>query len=274
MLVTLGAVLLLASPPAAPVKVAVPSFTVIGMDQRLGEAWAERFVTLLGKGGDLKLITAKDIEQVLGLERQKQLLGCSDGQASCIAELAGALGVDAILSGSFAQSGASITATMRVLKAADGSQLAAATGRMKDTEALQDWLEVQAVELGAQLRIAFKLEPQAETKQEPAVSGKAGGGVPFVRFVPAIIGGAAAIGGVACFLVSKDSAAKLRSPAGMNEAEIHAAASTGRILEATGLGLMIGGGVAIAASVAWAVAAPRSEVKVVFVPSPSGGAFV
>lgn len=272
MLGTLAAVAL----AAAPVKVAVPGFTVVGMDQGLAQAWAERFVTLLGKDGDVKLITAKDIEQVLGLERQKQLLGCSDGQASCLAELAGALGVDAILSGTFAASGSSITATLRVLKAGDGSQLAAATGRVKDVEALQDWLEAQAVELAGQLRKAFKLEAPAGA-EAPVVAKPAppssGGGFPFVRLVPGIVGVVAAGAGAGVFVMSKDYATKLRTPGGLTREEANAAAQSGSLFESLGLGLMIGGGVAVAASVVWAVAVPRSNVAVMVGPIEGGAAF-
>lgn len=268
MLVTLGVVLLAAS----PVKVAVPNFTVVGMDPGLGEAWAESFATRLGAAGDLKIITAKDIQQVLGLERQRQLLGCGEGEGSCLAELAGALGVDAILSATFAKNGTSITGTLRVLKAADGSQVAAATARLKDAELLQDWLEAQAIELAKQVRTAFKLQaPPVAEVVAPAPKPRADGGIPVIRFVPAIVGGAAAITGVALFVVSKDYATKLKGP--IAEGDITGAASTGRMLEGLGLGLMIGGGAAIAASLIWALAVPHGEVGVVFVPSATGGSF-
>jgi len=50
-----------------------------------------------------RVIGTKDIEQVLGFERQKQLLNCES--SSCMAELAGALGVDYIISGTLGQLG-------------------------------------------------------------------------------------------------------------------------------------------------------------------------
>ena len=42
---------------------------------------------------DIRVMTSGEVAQVIGLERQKQLLGCSETGASCMAELAGALTV-------------------------------------------------------------------------------------------------------------------------------------------------------------------------------------
>ena len=282
MLATLGALLLL----AAPVKVAVPGFTIVGMDMALGDAWADSFVTRLGADTDFKLISSKDIAAVLGLERQKELLGCGEAQTSCLAELAGALGVDAILSGTFAQSGTSITATLRVLKSSDGSQIAASTSRLKDGEALQDWLEVQAGELGGKMRVAFGLPARAgaavaaTTGSTPtststvSSTSSSGGGSSIVRLVPGILGAAALITGGVLFGLSKGSASRLQSPEPLTSQQISELKSGGRTFEGAGVGLMIGGGVAIAASVVWMIAAPRSEVRVAIVPAPFGGAAI
>ena len=120
---------------AAPVKVAVPGFNVSGLDAAQADAWVDRFVTLLSADGAFKLTTSRDIQQVLGIERQRELLGCTDGQASCLAELAGALGVDAILTGTVAHAGTGYTASLRVLKTGDGAQIAAVTGRLRDVDA-------------------------------------------------------------------------------------------------------------------------------------------
>src|SRR3954464_15436468 len=98
-------------------------------------------VSELTREGGFKVTTKNDVAQVLGIERQKQLLGCGDAQSSCLAELAGALGVDGILSGSLARIGSGFTVTLRVLRATDGSELATASVRVKNEEELQDWLD-------------------------------------------------------------------------------------------------------------------------------------
>ncbi len=266
MLATLGALLLC----AAPIKVAVPGFTVIGIERGLGEAWAEHFVTLLGRDDDFVLITSKDIAQVLGLERQKQLLGCNEAESSCLAELAGALGVDAILSGTFAQSGSSITATLRMLKATDGTQIATVTHRLKDADALQDWLDAQAPELLTRMRTAFSLGQRSQSPM--TISAQVSTGTPVVRWVPAIIGGGTAIGGAVLFGLSKGHAAQLRTQA-LSADEITTTASNGRTFEGAGLGLLIGGAVAIATTVVWMLLM-RCEVGVALIPTSAGATAV
>ena len=53
--------------------------------------------------GFVPVTSSKDVQAIVGLDRQKQLLGC--GTQSCSAELAGALSVDAPLFGSVAKAG-------------------------------------------------------------------------------------------------------------------------------------------------------------------------
>ena len=64
------------------------------------------------------MTTAGDLKQLIGLERQKQLLGCAE--RGCVAELAAALGVDGVLTGNVTRS-ESWLVTVKVLHAADGS---------------------------------------------------------------------------------------------------------------------------------------------------------
>ncbi len=57
----------------------------------------------LSRESRLSVITAEDIRALVGLEKQKELLGCGD--SSCLAELGGALGADYVLSAELAQIG-------------------------------------------------------------------------------------------------------------------------------------------------------------------------
>ena len=250
----LGIALLVA---ATPVKVAVPAFTVVGISPAIADVYSERFVTLLGRDGSLKLTTQKDISQVLGLDRQKQLLGCSDGLSSCLAELAGALGVDAILSVSLAKTGASFTAILRVLNASDGSEIASATERVKSEDALQDWLDGQAPKLAKKV---FKVFSQSDRPE----SGRSA----VVRWVPAIGGVALAVGGA----VLQQNAEAIFEQARTGGRDSSAAIAQGRPLEAAGWSLMITGGVAIVASVVWVLVAPSRAAQVAVMPTPGGGA--
>ncbi len=71
------------------------------MKPELPALLVEQLAAALEARGDLKVVTSKDIEAMLGFDRQKQLLGCAE--ASCAAELGGAMGVEWIVAGSISQ---------------------------------------------------------------------------------------------------------------------------------------------------------------------------
>src|SRR5579871_2182499 len=123
---------------ATPVKLAAPGIQTVGIDAKLGDVYLQRIVTL-AKQPELKVITHNDIEQVIGLERQKQLFGCEN--SNCMAELAGALGADAVLYGSLAKTGTSITLNLRAVRALDGSELASTSVRGQSEDEIQDWID-------------------------------------------------------------------------------------------------------------------------------------
>lgn len=56
--------------------------------------------------GFFNVLSSRDVRTLMGLERQRQLLGCTDSEASsCMAELSGALGARFVLSGTLARLG-------------------------------------------------------------------------------------------------------------------------------------------------------------------------
>jgi hypothetical protein len=67
------------------------------------------------RGGLLQVLGMSDLRAVLGLERQRQLLGCDSGE--CLAELGGALGVDRILAGSIGRVGDAYYLNMKLIRA-------------------------------------------------------------------------------------------------------------------------------------------------------------
>lgn len=85
---------------AAPTKqrVGVLEFTAKGgVSQEQLDVLADLAATELRSTGRFEVVTKSDIQAMLGLERAKELVGCDD--ASCIAEIGGALGVDLIVAG-------------------------------------------------------------------------------------------------------------------------------------------------------------------------------
>ncbi len=84
-----------------------------GADPQVVAAFTEALTATISKAGYFDVASSRDVAQLLGVERQKQLLGCSDG--SCMAELSGAIGARFILSGSLVKLGDSWQLTMTTL---------------------------------------------------------------------------------------------------------------------------------------------------------------
>jgi hypothetical protein len=139
---------------ATPIKIAAPNLNYVNFSQAQGDAFLDFFAQQLGRQG-IQVTTAREIAAALGLERQKQLLGCTETSSSCLAELAGALGVDAILTGSIAQIGTGYTVALKVVRSRDAAEVASDSDRVRNEDALLDWLTQAAQRMGPRIRAAF-----------------------------------------------------------------------------------------------------------------------
>jgi len=52
---------------AAPVKLAAPGLTYVGLEPAMGEVLFERFVAVISEQGDVAVTTTKDLNQLLGV---------------------------------------------------------------------------------------------------------------------------------------------------------------------------------------------------------------
>jgi len=82
----------------------------------------------------LRVSSGADLRTLLGLEKEKQLLGCSEG--SCIAEIAGSLGVDYLLATSVAKVGEVWLFTFNLLDVKKARSLARITEQASDEKGL------------------------------------------------------------------------------------------------------------------------------------------
>ncbi|MGC4120959.1 MAG: hypothetical protein QM765_41565 [Myxococcales bacterium] len=107
-LVILSALTTLASPSAAsaeapPKRVAVPAVRTVGnLDPGSVAGLSGLVATEAAKSG-LKVFADSDIRDMLGYEKQRELMGCADG--SCVVEIGGSLGVDYLLTTEASQVG-------------------------------------------------------------------------------------------------------------------------------------------------------------------------
>lgn len=101
-------------------KVMVLNLTASERDlQPLADSLSESVLTELQRAKNLEVIGQSDVASMLGLERQKQLLGCSEN--SCLAELSGALGTPWLVTGSVARLGKAYRLDLKLLQASTGA---------------------------------------------------------------------------------------------------------------------------------------------------------
>lgn len=94
--------------------------------------------------GFFEVLTAADLRTLLGLERQRQLMGCTE--ASCTAELAGALGARFVLSGSLTKLGAMWQLTLTTLDTQRGQPVGRSVRLDTSLEALRQRLAISVAE--------------------------------------------------------------------------------------------------------------------------------
>lgn len=133
---------------ASPVKVAAPGLAGVSASQELLAFVTDHLAQELVLEG-VEVISSSQIASVLGLERQKQLLGCPESQ--CVVELANALGVDAILLGTVAKLGTVIQLDVRLVSATDAKALAIFSERVGSEAGLLDAMTRAAKALAPQV---------------------------------------------------------------------------------------------------------------------------
>ncbi len=218
---------LLVAAPAAPsqIKLASPGLSYVNVDPAAGDFFLDYFAKQIELRG-VRVTTNREIAALVGFERQKQLLNCGDGGTSCLAELAGALGVDGLITGSLAKVGNGYVINLKVVDN-EARTLAIFSERLKSDEALLDWLTSASEKLVIQLKQALKrdgvaaapktdapkadaprLTPQPQpSTPEPVATAVTqqggGGGGGSLAWIPAAAGGALLAGGVVTYVMAK-----------------------------------------------------------------------
>ena len=173
MIAILTALALLGATSAAPseaLQLAAPGLATVNLPRDVATFYSDHFAQQLTLEG-LHVVSASEIATLLGLERQKTLLGCSDNAANCTVELANALGVDGVVTGSLGKFGRSYQLNLKVLSAKDASTLAAYSTRVSGgDEALLDELTRAAKQITAEVYLRLHRTPPAVGQNAPTVS--------------------------------------------------------------------------------------------------------
>lgn len=207
------------------------------MEPDVAKYFAEHFERELRKRG-AQVLSAADVEVMLGVERQKQLLGCSDG--NCMAELGNALGADAMVVVSVVRLDGSLRAAIKVLVPTTGKLLAETEASAGGDEAFLAALTNAADRVGVSLGLE-SASRVAERERRAAA------------WLPGIGAGVFAVGSATCFVLSGVQLGALDrelSAMGAVTPRARGIADAGKVLEGIA---WASGGVAVAALVTTAI---------------------
>ena len=122
---------------AAPPKLAVPAVRALG-DTADQVAGLSALIAAEAARHRLKVLAGADLVSLIGLEREKQLLGGECSDSKCLTELAGALGADLLLSSETSKVGSVWVLSVVLLDVRRNSALRRATLRASRPDELAD----------------------------------------------------------------------------------------------------------------------------------------
>jgi TolB-like protein len=164
--------------------------------KQLADSLSEQVLTELGRTRRVDTLGQSDMTAVLGLERQKQLLGCGELATSCLAEFSAALGAPWLVSGSIARLGKAVRIDLKLIRTSDG------TAVYRDGRSTHDESEVFEVVSSMVKDMASKVEfgpssgAVAATVDAPAAQGP----LPWV-----VVGSGAAVVAVGAYFCASAS---------------------------------------------------------------------
>lgn len=141
--------------------------------------------TALSSQTHLDVLTSSDLRQAVGLEQERQMMGCDD-DGSCMAEVAGALGADLVVFGSVGRLGAVTVVNLNVF---DSARTRSAGRRTIEVRSLED-LPVRLREVVSELTGTFRPEQQAGASATAQAASN--DTTPFTS--PLFLGGTALVG--------------------------------------------------------------------------------
>jgi hypothetical protein len=230
-----------AESPSEVLHIAAPGLTGVGVPEATASFYSEHLAQQLSFAG-AQVVTQKELQALLGLNRQQQLMGCAEDNPRCVTELSKVLGVDALLLGDVALvDGKRFQVTLKLISARDASVLAAHSARVDGEEALLDELTSAARSMApeAATKLGRRLNPSL---QEPAARGQ--GSVRRWAWVPVAAGAVAASFGAFAYNKAAQRHDELTSTQGLplhQAQELHDSGESWQTASRVGLGLGVAG---------------------------------
>jgi hypothetical protein len=153
------------APKKAKLKIAVLDVKSSGtIDPKTFEGVSSLIATELSqKRPDVTVVGAAEIRAMIGFEKEKVLLGCSEG--ACLAEIGGALGVEYLLATEGLRLGGTWAITMSLIDVAKSKPVARSSQRTKTDDKLVDICLEAVREVARALPVAAAVGAKpAETK--------------------------------------------------------------------------------------------------------------
>jgi hypothetical protein len=176
-------------------RLAAPGFSSPNLPNKLTDYYAGHLAHQLTLEG-IPVTTPEEVAAIIGVERQRQLLGCTDN-GGCMVEIASALGIDALITGTIATFGSETQIDVKVISARDAHPLVTFSGRAKSEGDILEVLNHAAAAVVEQLKgkgIALGVARGAPSA-EPAVRKWA--------WVPLAAGGVLAAAGAVSYVGAK-----------------------------------------------------------------------
>jgi hypothetical protein len=220
-------------------KLVAPGLVTSGIDASLAGPLTDHLAKAFSP---IRVITSRDISVLVGIERQKELMGCSDGSDACMAELGNALGAQGALLGDIVKVGKVVQINLRVIAPTSGRVLASDSVRLQSEDELLDALTASGTRMRAQL---------LERAGRVPVSVSASGGRGARRFAPiplAIAAAGLALGTLFLALAENDwRRISAGMPGSLEIGDAQAIGSEGKGFQVTGAVLLCVGAAAAVA---------------------------
>lgn len=245
---------------ATPIQVVVTDVRVEGgVEAAKGALVGEEVAKALPPEA-YRVTTASQLASVLGLEKQRQLLGC-DGDGSCAAELASALGAEIVVQVAVRKLDTGLRCDVVFISGREGTALERVSAEGKTDAALLERLH-EEVEAAA---------TRVFTRRRPGNTLEAGRpGFRRYAWAPALAGAALVGGGAVLFGITDQTWRTLNSRDGRVE-DAQALADSGRTTQTAGWVLCSVGAAALVTSAAMLVFGAPTEARVMVAPVVSGG---
>ena len=246
------------STPPKDLMIAEGTFRFVEISKELREFLPNHVAQRITRPG-IKVVTSTDMANILGMERQRELLGCSES-SGCTAELIGALGADGLLVGEIAKVGPVVQVNLKIVSGRSAETIASFARRVEDERKLLEALDEGADSLAGQL-LATRVE------QKGARVLGAGFWIPASLAVIGLAGAGVGLG----IAASEQTELLADRTAPLSYAAARAHVDTGNTAQTIGfVSLGVGVAAAIGASIAFAVS-PRAPVVAVAIGPDSAG---